>query len=113
MALIRGLFRGKFYFDHFMGFAGSGFPFPAANCLGSGLGEDRVAAFNINGLDAAIGRDERVDSYDSLERKIAGQRRVGRSSAIDEFARRALGVGVHRVQEHHGGEDQHADRALS
>jgi hypothetical protein len=38
MALIRGLFRGKSYFDHFVGFASNGFPFPVENGFRSGLG---------------------------------------------------------------------------
>jgi len=96
-----------------MGFARSGFPFPAADGLCGGLCQHGMSAFYIDRLDAAIGIDQRVDFYYSLKREIAGQRGIGRGGSIDEFARCALGVGVHRVQEHHGGQDQQADRALS
>ena len=67
------LLGSKLYFDQFVGLVGGGFPFPAANGYSCGLDQDGVSTFDIDGLDTAIGSDQDINFYDTLEREIAGQ----------------------------------------
>ena len=96
-----------------MGFATGAFPLPVEDRFRGGLSQHGMSAFNVDRLDTAIGINERIDFYDPLQREIACQGWVGRGRAIHESAPGPLGLRVHRVEEHHGGQDQHADRALS
>jgi hypothetical protein len=109
----RGLFRRETHFDQFVGFARGGFPFPVANGFGCGLRQHWMSTFHVHSLDGAIGADQRVNSDHSIEGQIARQNWTSRGGAIDEFARRSLGVRVHRVQEQHSGKDNNSDRTLS
>ena len=108
-----GTIPGETYFDHFVGFASGGFPFPVANGFRRGLGQHWMSTFNVDGLDAAIGTRPARQLLPLPRAPDCAPGRVSRGGPIHEFARRALGVRMHRVQEQHGGKDNHSDRALS
>jgi len=73
-------------FDQFVRFVGGWLPFPLPHTVGSRLGKDRMAAFDIQSFDGSIRCDYGVDLDDSTQGQMARQWRILRRCVIHKLA---------------------------